>query len=291
MERSSIMTAEIISGSEVAKQVRNEMKSEVQQLHQQGITPQLTVILIGDDPASNSYVNGKEKAAKEVGINSTVIRLEDTISEATLLEKITELNKDESVDGILVQLPLPSHIDEQKVIESISPSKDVDGFHPINIGRMMVGKDTFISCTPQGIMTLLRSKNIPIEGKNAVIIGRSNIVGKPMGQLLLNEHATVTYCHSRTKDLRAFTTSADILIVAVGKENVIDASYIKEGATVIDVGINRTSDGKLTGDVDFESVKEVASYLTPVPKGVGPMTITMLLANTIKAAKGRNESA
>ena len=285
------MTAEIISGSEVAKQVRNEMKSEVQQLHQQGITPQLTVILIGDDPASNSYVNGKEKAAKEVGINSTVIRLEDTISEATLLEKITELNKDESVDGILVQLPLPSHIDEQKVIESISPSKDVDGFHPINIGRMMVGKDTFISCTPQGIMTLLRSKNIPIEGKNAVIIGRSNIVGKPMGQLLLNEHATVTYCHSRTKDLRAFTTSADILIVAVGKENVIDASYIKEGATVIDVGINRTSDGKLTGDVDFESVKEVASYLTPVPKGVGPMTITMLLANTIKAAKGRNESA
>lgn len=291
MERSSIMTAEIISGSEVAKQVRNEMKSEVQQLHQQGITPQLTVILIGDDPASNSYVNGKEKAAKEVGINSTVIRLEDTISEATLLEKITELNKDESVDGILVQLPLPSHIDEQKVIESISPSKDVDGFHPINIGRMMVGKDTFISCTPQGIMTLLRSKNIPIEGKNAVIIGRSNIVGKPMGQLLLNEHATVTYCHSRTKDLRAFTTSADILIVAVGKENVIDASYIKEGATVIDVGINRTSDGKLTGDVDFQSVKEVASYLTPVPKGVGPMTITMLLANTIKAAKGRNESA
>lgn len=291
MERSSIMTAEIISGSEVAKQVRNEMKSEVQQLHQQGITPQLTVILIGDDPASNSYVNGKEKAAKEVGINSTVIRLEDTISEATLLEKITELNKDESVDGILVQLPLPSHIDEQKVIESISPSKDVDGFHPINIGRMMVGKDTFISCTPQGIMTLLRSKNIPIEGKNAVIIGRSNIVGKPMGQLLLNEHATVTYCHSRTKDLRAFTTSADILIVAVGKENVIDASYIKEGATVIDVGINRTSDGKLTGDVDFQSVKEVASYLTPVPQGVGPMTITMLLANTIKAAKGRNESA
>src|SRR5699024_4610000 len=197
----------------------------------------------------------KEKASNEVGIDSEIIRMDSGITEPDLLQKINELTDDNRVNGILVQLPLPSHIDEQKVIESISPSKDVDGFHPINIGRMMVGKDTFISCTPQGIMTLLRSKNIPIEGKNAVIIGRSNIVGKPMDQLLLNEHATVTYCHSRTKDLRAFTTSEDILIVAVGKENVIDASYIKEGATVIDVGINRTSDGKLTGDVDFESVK------------------------------------
>ncbi len=285
------MTAEIINGLDVAKELRQAMKTEVSQLKEQGIIPKLSVILIGEDPASQSYVRGKEKASNEVGIDSEIIRMDSSITETDLLQKINELNDDDRVNGILVQLPLPNHIDEQKVIETISPNKDVDGFHPINIGRMMVGKDTFLPCTPYGIITLLRSKNIEIAGSNAVIIGRSNIVGKPMGQLLLNEHATVTYCHSRTKDLHAYTKNADILIVAMGKEHAIDASYVKEGAAVIDVGVNRTSEGTLTGDVDFEAVKEVASYITPVPKGVGPMTITMLLANTIKAAKRRNESA
>jgi len=285
------MTAEIINGLDVAKELRQAMKTEVTELKEQGIIPKLSVILIGEDPASQSYVRGKEKASNEVGIDSEIIRMDSSITETDLLQKINELNDDDRVNGILVQLPLPKHIDEQKVIETISPNKDVDGFHPINIGRMMVGKDTFLPCTPYGIITLLRSKNIEIAGSNAVIIGRSNIVGKPMGQLLLNEHATVTYCHSRTKDLHAYTKNADILIVAMGKEHAIDASYVKEGAAVIDVGVNRTSEGTLTGDVDFEAVKEVASYITPVPKGVGPMTITMLLANTIKAAKRRNESA
>lgn len=281
------MTAEIIKGLEVAKQIRQNMKEEVIALKKQAITPKLTVILIGDDPASHSYVNGKEKASKEIGIESEIIRLKDDISEADLLDEIDKLNNDETVDGILVQLPLPKHINEQKVIEAIHPDKDVDGFHPISIGRMMVGQDTFLPCTPNGILTLLKSKEIQIEGANAVIIGRSNIVGKPMGQLLLNENATVTYCHSRTKDLKTFTKNADILIVAMGKAHAIDESYVKEGTAVIDVGINRTNEGKLTGDVDFEAVKEVASFITPVPRGVGPMTITMLLQNTIISAKRR----
>lgn len=285
------MTAEVISGLDVAKQLRQEMKSEVTQLREQGIIPKLVVILIGDDPASHSYVRGKEKASDEVGIASVIKRMESNITEADLLQEITQLNNDDTVNGILVQLPLPEHIDEQKVIEAITPDKDVDGFHPINIGRMMVGQDTFLPCTPYGILTLLRRKNIEISGSSAVIIGRSNIVGKPMGQLLLNENATVTYCHSRTKDLASYTKNADILIVAIGKEHAIDASFVKPGAAVIDVGVNRTSEGKLTGDVDFEAVKEVASFITPVPRGVGPMTITMLLANTIKAAKRRNERA
>lgn len=285
------MTAEIINGFEVASELRQAMRKEVAQLKEQGIIPQLTVILIGEDPASQSYVRGKEKASKEIGIESDIIRMSSNITEADLLQKIIELNEDEHVNGILVQLPLPKHIDEQKVIETISPAKDVDGFHPINIGRMMVGQDTFLPCTPYGILTLLRSKDIEIDGSNAVIIGRSNIVGKPMGQLLLNENATVTYCHSRTKDLRAYTKNADILIVAMGKEHAIDTSFVKEGAAVIDVGVNRTAEGTLTGDVDFDQVKEVASYITPVPKGVGPMTITMLLTNTIKAAKRLNERA
>ena len=281
------MTAETIKGLEVAKQIRQNMKEEIIELKKQAITPKLTVILIGDDPASHSYVNGKEKASKEIGIDSEIIRLKDDTSEAELLDNIDKLNNDETVDGILVQLPLPEHINEQKVIEAIHPDKDVDGFHPISIGRMMVGQDTFLPCTPNGILTLLKSKQINIDGANAVIIGRSNIVGKPMGQLLLNENATVTYCHSRTKDLKAYTKHADILIVAMGKAHAIDASYVKEGAAVIDVGVNRTNEGKLTGDVDFDDVKEVASFITPVPRGVGPMTITMLLQNTIISAKRR----
>lgn len=280
------MTAEIINGKDLAQEIRNGLKGEVASLIAKGITPHLTVILVGNNPASKSYVKGKEKAAMEVGIESTLIELPETISEEELLHQIQRLNEDISVHGILVQLPLPEHISEQKVIETIEPSKDVDGFHPINVGRMMIQEDAFLPCTPYGIITMIKSKGIDIEGKHAVIIGRSNIVGKPVGQLLLNENATVTYCHSKTKDMPQYTKNADILVVAIGKANVITAEDIKDGAVVIDVGINRLDNGKLTGDVDFDSAKEKASYITPVPKGVGPMTIAMLLKNTIKAAKG-----
>jgi len=254
------------------------------------LVPHLTVILVGDNPASKSYVNGKKKAAAETGISSDVIELAATITEEKLLAAIDELNQDPSVHGILVQLPLPDHIREQHIIEAIDPNKDVDGFHPVNIGRMMTGVDTFLPCTPYGIITMLKSKNITITGKHAVVIGRSNIVGKPVGQLLLNENATVTYCHSKTQDLKSFTTKADILIVALGTPNVITADYLKQNAVVIDVGINRIDDGSLTGDVDFDDAKNKASFITPVPRGVGPMTITMLLQNTIKAAKGLTKS-
>ncbi|HLS24192.1 MAG TPA: bifunctional methylenetetrahydrofolate dehydrogenase/methenyltetrahydrofolate cyclohydrolase FolD [Pseudogracilibacillus sp.] len=279
------MSANIISGKEVAAQLRNEMRLEVKQLKKEGIIPHLSVILIGNDPASKSYVRGKEKAAKEIGINSEVIYMDETTTEEVLLKKIKELNETPSIHGILVQLPLPNHIDEQRVIASIDPSKDVDGFHPLNVGKMVLNQDTFLPCTPHGILKMLQVKEIELQGAHAVIIGRSNIVGKPMGQLLLNEHATVTYCHSRTKNLKEITTQADILIVAVGQAHIIDGSYIKEGATVIDVGVNRIEDGSLTGDVDFASAKEKASYITPVPGGVGPMTITMPLENTIRAAR------
>lgn len=279
------MSAEVINGLEVAGKLRTEMKERVLELKARGIEPHLSVILIGEDPASQSYVSGKEKAATEIGISSEVIRMAEETTEQQLLKRIAQLNESTHVHGILVQLPLPNHINEQNVIEAIDPAKDVDGFHPVNVGKMMLGQDTFLPCTPHGILKMLQSKNIDLEGKHAVIIGRSNIVGKPMGQLLLNEHATVTYCHSRTSDLKSITKLADILIVAVGRAHFVDASYIKEGAAVIDVGVNRIEDGSLTGDVDFASAKEVASYITPVPRGVGPMTITMLLENTIKAAK------
>ena len=282
------MTAEVIYGDQLALSLRQEMKEEVAVLKEKGIVPKLVVVLIGNDPASKSYVSGKQKAADFIGIDSELITLDDTTSEQALLDLIEKLNKDESVNGILVQLPLPDQINEQAIIEAISPEKDVDGFHPISIGRMLTQQDTFLPCTPFGILTMLQSKNIEMAGKHAVIIGRSNIVGKPVGQLLLNEHATVSYCHSRTKDLKAMTKQADILIAAVGREEMIDASYIKPGAVVIDVGVNRTKEGTLTGDVDFDSAKAVASYITPVPKGVGPMTITMLMKNTIKAAKNQH---
>ncbi|MGJ9456928.1 bifunctional methylenetetrahydrofolate dehydrogenase/methenyltetrahydrofolate cyclohydrolase FolD [Oceanobacillus sp. CF4.6] len=280
------MTAQIINGKELSAELKQEMKIEVEGLKQKGLTPHLTVVLVGDNPASKSYVKGKEKAAEITGISSSLIELPSSTSEAELLQLINELNNDKSVHGILVQLPLPDQIREQQVIEAIHPDKDVDGFHPSNIGKMMTGEDTFLPCTPFGIITMLKSKDIEIEGKHAVVIGRSNIVGKPVGQLLLNENATVTYCHSKTKNMKEIAANADILIAAIGKAHAITAEYVKKGAVVIDVGINRQPDGKLTGDVDFESVKEIASYITPVPKGVGPMTITMLLKNTIKAAKG-----
>jgi len=284
------MAAIELNGKELAQQLRNEMKDDVVALQNKGITPQLTVILVGDNPASMSYVNGKKKASAEVGIDSNIINLSADITEETLIEEIDKLNEDPTVHGILVQLPLPDHIQEQHIIEAISPQKDVDGFHPINIGKMMTNQNTFLPCTPYGIMTMLESKSIQVEGKDAVVIGRSNIVGKPIGQLLLNANATVTYCHSRTKNLKDYTQNADILIVAIGKPHVIDASYVKEGAVIIDVGINRLSDGSLTGDVDFESAKQKAAYITPVPRGVGPMTIAMLLKNTIQAAKELNHS-
>lgn len=280
------MSAEVINGRELSTALKEEMKVEVEKLKEFGLTPHLTVVLVGDNPASKSYIKGKEKAAAETGISSTLIELPASTTESALLQLIQELNDDTTVHGILVQLPLPDQIREEKVIEAIHPDKDVDGFHPINIGKMMTGEDTFLPCTPYGIITMLKSKNIKIEGKHAVVIGRSNIVGKPVGQLLLNENATVTYCHSRTKNLQELAANADILIAAIGKAHAITAEYIKDGAVVIDVGINRLENGSLTGDVDFESAKEKASYITPVPRGVGPMTITMLLKNTIKAAKG-----
>lgn len=284
------MTAQIINGKELAHKLRMEMKEKVHTLKNNGITPHLTVILLGDNPASKSYVNGKKRASSEINISSEIIELPLETTETELLNIIEKLNNDQKVHGILVQLPLPDHIQEQHIIEAIRPEKDVDGFHPINIGRMMTGQDTLLPCTPYGIIKMLQENHIGIEGKHAVIIGRSNIVGKPVGQLLLNENATVTYCHSRTKNLEDFTTKADILIVAIGIPNVITANHVKEGAVVIDVGINRMEDGSLTGDVDFDSASTKASFITPVPKGVGPMTIAMLLENTIKAAKGLADS-
>ncbi len=278
------MVAKIINGKEIAAQMRKTMTDKVTDLKNSGTTPGLAVVLVGEDSASKTYVNMKEKACAQVGMYSRLIRFDASISEEELLQTIHELNADRAIHGILVQLPLPKHISETKVLETIIPEKDVDGFHPINIGRMMTGQDAFVSCTPFGILKMLQFSNVQIEGKNAVIVGRSNIVGKPIGQLLLNENATVTYCHSRTVDLSSFTKNADILIVATGIAGLIGPSDIKPGAVVIDVGMNRDENGKLCGDVEFEGAKEVAGHITPVPGGVGPMTITMLMHNTLKSA-------
>ncbi|PYZ94356.1 bifunctional methylenetetrahydrofolate dehydrogenase/methenyltetrahydrofolate cyclohydrolase FolD [Salipaludibacillus keqinensis] len=282
------MSAIVISGKELAKEKRLKMKQQVDILKQKGVTPGLAVILVGEDPASQSYVRAKKRACEETGIHSDLDEVPSSISEKELLDKIIKLNKSDHIHGILVQLPLPEHISEKKVIETIDPDKDVDGFHPINIGRMMTGQEAFLPCTPFGIVEMIKSKNIDIEGKHVVIVGRSNIVGKPVGQLLLNENATVTYCHSRTKNMAEYTRSADILVVAVGKPHFIDETHIKDGAVVIDVGVNRNDEGKLIGDVVYDRAKEVASYITPVPGGVGPMTITMLLHNTVVSAAKRS---
>jgi methylenetetrahydrofolate dehydrogenase (NADP+) / methenyltetrahydrofolate cyclohydrolase len=279
------MTAYIISGTELAKEKRAQLAKEVQQLKNEGIEPGLAVILVGDNPASRSYVKAKHKACEEIGIRSVILEFPDTITEEFLLGQIEQLNQDDSIHGILVQLPLPKQINELKVIEKIAPEKDVDGFHPLNIGRMIAGQKAFLPCTPYGILFMVQSLNVEIAGKHVVVVGRSNIVGKPVGQLFLKEDATVTYCHSKTKNLAEITRQADILIVAVGKAGLIGAEHVKPGAIVIDVGVNRLENGKLCGDVKFDEVKEVASYLTPVPKGVGPMTITMLLHNTVQAAR------
>lgn len=278
------MTAEVISGKEVAASTRKYIKEQVAQWKEKGVKPGLAVIIVGENPASMSYVKGKDKASKEAGIHSVLHELPDTISEKELLEVIEQYNKDNAINGILVQLPLPEQIDEKKVIEAINPDKDVDGFHPISVGRMMTGQEAFLPCTPYGIIKMLEYKNISIEGKHAVVIGRSNIVGKPMGQLLLNKNATVTYCHSKTVDLKSYTRQADIIIAAIGIPEFVTGDFVKDGAVVVDVGMNRKENGKLCGDVLFDDAAEKASYITPVPGGVGPMTITMLLYNTMESA-------
>ncbi|NLC96316.1 MAG: bifunctional methylenetetrahydrofolate dehydrogenase/methenyltetrahydrofolate cyclohydrolase FolD [Erysipelotrichaceae bacterium] len=271
----------IIYGSEVSKQIKEEIKEEISKITKR--LPKLCVILVGNNPASVSYVKGKEKACKEVGMLSEIIILEDTISEEELIEKVKELNNDSSIDGILVQMPLPRHINENRVIENIDPSKDVDGLHPYNIAKLYLKEDGLVPCTPLGIIELLKRSNIEISGKNAVVIGRSKLVGNPVSKLLLDENATVTICHSRTNNLAKVCSNADILVVAIGREKFVTKEFVKDNAVVIDVGINRNSEGKLVGDVDFEDVKDKTSYITPVPKGVGPMTIAMLLSNTYKA--------
>lgn len=279
------MAGKLIDGKAAAKEIREEIKKEVNELKAQGVVPGLAVILVGDDPASHTYVRNKEKGCKEVGIHSEIYKYPAAISEAELLDKIRELNEEKRIHGILVQLPLPGHISESKVIDTISPEKDVDGFHPVNVGKLVIGKEGFLPCTPYGIMKLLEREQIDLQGKRAVVIGRSNIVGKPAGLLLLQRNATVTYCHSKTENLSYHTKQADIIIAAVGKAKFLKAEDVKEGAVIVDVGMNRDENGKLCGDVDFESVREKASFITPVPGGVGPMTITMLLYNTVQSAK------
>lgn len=279
------MPANILDGKAISASIREDIAKEVEILKGKGVTPGLAVILVGDDQASHTYVRNKEKACEQLGMYSELIKLPASVTEEELLGRLRELNADPRINGILVQLPLPKHIDEKLVIETIDPAKDVDGFHPINIGRMMTKQEALLPCTPFGILKMVKETGIDIKGKHVVVIGRSNIVGKPVGQLFLNEDATVTYCHSRTKDLRAFTTQADILIAAVGVAKMVKAEDVKEGAIVIDVGMNRDEENKLCGDVDYTDVAPKASYITPVPGGVGPMTITMLMYNTVQAAK------
>jgi len=279
------MTAQIIDGKTIAQQVRAEWKVRADALKARGVTPGLAAVIVGNDPASKVYVANKVKACAELGLYSKHIELGSDISEAALLAEIAALNSDPKIHGILVQLPLPKHLDAHKVIEAINPDKDVDGFHEKNVGALVTGETPFPSCTPFGVMVLLEKTGIAIEGKHAVIVGRSNIVGKPMALLLLHKNATVTICTSKTVDLAKHTRDADILVAAVGKPNFITGDMVKPGAVVIDVGINRNAEGKLVGDVDFASVKEVAGYITPVPGGVGPMTITMLVANTVRAVE------
>ncbi|MBO4609818.1 MAG: bifunctional methylenetetrahydrofolate dehydrogenase/methenyltetrahydrofolate cyclohydrolase FolD [Lachnospiraceae bacterium] len=275
--------AKIIDGKAISQAVKDEIKAKTAVLSAKGITATLAVILVGEDPASQVYVKNKKKACEYCGIRSLSYELPADTTEEKLLELIDELNKRDDVNGILVQLPLPKGMDEDKVLDAISPDKDVDGFHPVNVGKLSIGKKGFVSCTPAGVIQLLKRSDIEIGGKECVVVGRSNIVGKPMSMLLLKENGTVTVCHSRTKDLREVTKRADILVVAIGKPKFIDASYVKDGAVVIDVGIHRMDDGKLCGDVDYASVEPVASAITPVPGGVGPMTIAMLMYNCLSS--------
>lgn len=283
--------AELIDGKVVSQSVRDEVAELASKLKQDtGIVPGLAAVLVGDDPASEIYVRNKRKACEKVGIYSEEHKLPAETTEEQLLGLVNKLNEDTKIHGILVQLPLPGHIDETKILRTVSPLKDVDGFHPYNVGLLVEGNPRFVSCTPGGIIKMLDFYNIDIKGKEVVVVGRSNIVGKPVSMLLLHRHGTVTICHSRTKDLKEVTGRADILVAAIGRANFITADMVKDGAVVIDVGINRKDDGKLTGDVDFEAVSEKASYITPVPGGVGPMTIAMLLYNTYLSAKSTAES-
>lgn len=283
------MTAKLISGTEIAKGIRAELAKEIADLKTKGVVPGLAAVLVGEDPASKVYVGAKEKACNEIGVYSEVHRLPEDTPEDELIALVEKLNKDNKINGILVQLPLPKHINEIRVLYTIEPDKDVDGFHPVNVGRMVIGKPGFLPCTPHGIQELLIRSGTQIEGAEVVIVGRSNIVGKPIANILLQKqkgaNATVTVCHTRTKDLAFHTRRADILIVAAGRPKAVTADMVKEGVVVIDVGVNRLPEGGLCGDVDFEAVKEKASMITPVPGGVGPMTITMLLANTMLSAK------
>ncbi|MBC6139761.1 bifunctional methylenetetrahydrofolate dehydrogenase/methenyltetrahydrofolate cyclohydrolase FolD [Listeria welshimeri] len=276
---------QIIDGKKLAKEIQERVTTEVAELAKIDKKPGLAVVLVGDNQASRTYVRNKQKRTEEAGMKSVLIELPETVSEEKLLEVVEELNTDDTIHGILVQLPLPKHISEEKVIDTISYDKDVDGFHPVNVGNLFIGKDSFVPCTPAGIIELIKSTGTQIEGKRAVVIGRSNIVGKPVAQLLLNENATVTIAHSRTKNLPEVAKEADILVVATGLAKFVKKEFIKPGAIVIDVGMDRDENNKLCGDVDFDDVIEEAGFITPVPGGVGPMTITMLLANTLKAAK------
>lgn len=277
--------AEVIYGNEIAAEVKAELKVKIDALKEAGKRlPCLVVVLVGENPASISYVTGKEKACQAIGMENRLIRLPEATTQEELLEVVKGLNEDSQVDGILVQLPLPKHIDENEVLFAIDPKKDVDGFHPFNIGKMMMGVDTFLPCTPKGIMVMLDKMGCAdLSGKKAVVIGRSNIVGKPVAQLLLKRNATVTIAHSRTADIEQICSEADVLVAAVGKPRIVKANWVKEGAVVIDVGVNRDENNKLCGDVDFTEVEPKCSYITPVPKGVGPMTIAMLLSNTFDA--------
>jgi methylenetetrahydrofolate dehydrogenase (NADP+)/methenyltetrahydrofolate cyclohydrolase len=279
------MSAQVISGKVISEQVKEELRGAIEQVKSQGITPGLAVVIVGSNPASQVYVRNKAKTCISMGMHSEVHEMPEQTTQEQLLAKVNELNLANHIHGILVQLPLPKHIDEPAVLDAIDPSKDVDGFHPVQVGNMVIGNPSYLPCTPAGVMEMLRRSDISVAGKHAVVVGRSNIVGKPVAMLLLREHATVTICHSRTPDLAAITRQADILVVGIGRAEAIKAEHIKPGAVVIDVGINRTEDGRIVGDVAYDEACEVASAITPVPGGVGPMTITMLMKNTVDAAR------
>ena len=281
------MVSKILDGKQIAKEYRQGLKDQVEELNKQGFTPKLSVILVGNDDASQSYVKSKKKAAEEIGMISEIIHLDESTTEKEVLNELGRLNNDDSVSGILVQVPLPKQVSEQKVLEAINPDKDVDGFHPTNIGKLYINKQTFVPCTPLGIMEILKHSDIDLEGKNAVVIGRSHIVGQPVSKLLLQANCTVTILHSRTKNMSEYLKNADIIVSAVGKPRLVTKDVVKEGAVVIDVGNTPDENGKLKGDVDYDEVKNVAGAITPVPGGVGPLTITMVLNNTLLAEKMR----
>lgn len=281
------MVAKILDGKQIAKDYRQGLQDQVEALKEKGFTPKLSVILVGNDGASQSYVRSKKKAAEKIGMISEIVHLEETATEEEVLNELNRLNNDDSVSGILVQVPLPKQVSEQKILEAIDPEKDVDGFHPINIGKLYIDEQTFVPCTPLGIMEILKHADIDLEGKNAVVIGRSHIVGQPVSKLLLQKNASVTILHSRSKDMASYLKDADVIVSAVGKPGLVTKDVVKEGAVIIDVGNTPDENGKLKGDVDYDAVKEIAGAITPVPGGVGPLTITMVLNNTLLAEKMR----